>query len=152
MWVEGLKLPASYAERQQRADRRRLGTTFSSAGAGNNVLIGGRGRNVLIGGRARTASSRRQGRRPDRRHDDYDMNEAALRAVLAEWTSHAELQTRVGHLLGTLAGGLNGSYHLNADTVHDDGDRDVLYGGGQSGLVPRRQEGPGEVRGGTARS
>jgi hypothetical protein len=31
--------------------------------------------------------------------------------------------------LGTKSGGLNGAYFLNASTVHDDGQANVLWGG-----------------------
>ena len=38
----------------------------------------------------------------------YDTDIAALRAILAEWESSAAVETRVGHLRGTIPGGLNG--------------------------------------------
>jgi hypothetical protein len=106
------------------------GDNILVGGAGNNVLIGGRGRNLMIGGRGKDTLV-------GYGHDDiliggwtdYDANEIALRAVMAEWESRADYKTRVGHILGTLAGGHNGKYHLNATTVHDSGNADVLIGG-----------------------
>jgi hypothetical protein len=105
------------------------GANLLVGGAGNNVLIGGRGRNLMIGGAGNDLLIGDDG--GDiliGGQTDYDSNEAALRALLAEWTSGDSYETRVAHLFGTLAGGLNGSYQLNASTVHDDGARDVLWG------------------------
>jgi hypothetical protein len=68
-------------------------------------------------------------------HDDYGgdrddgagPNEAALCAVLREWTrTDASYATRVCHLRN--GGGLNGSFTLTDATVHDDGAQDVLTG------------------------
>ena len=42
---------------------------------------------------------------------------------------YADYTTRVGQVEGTLGGGLNGSYFLNASTVQDDGATDRLNGG-----------------------
>src|SRR5262249_34544530 len=66
---------------------------------------------------------------------DFDANDVALTSLLAEWsrldlgTSAASYDTRLKHLQGTLAGGNNGAFLLNATTVHDNGVRDYLYGG-----------------------
>ena len=46
----------------------------------------------------------------------YDANDVALLAIMNEWNSGDSYATRVGYLTGT-AGGLNGSYYLNTDTV-----------------------------------
>jgi Ca2+-binding RTX toxin-like protein len=129
---DGIKLPSEvYAGSGNNVLIGGGGNNLLVGGAGNNVLVGGKGRNVMIGG---AGKDRIFGGPKDDiligGTTDYDMNEAALRAILAEWTSDADYQTRVDHLLGTLAGGLNGSYDLNADTVHDDGDSDVLRGAG----------------------
>jgi hypothetical protein len=107
------------------------GNNLLVGGDGNDVLIGGRGRNVLIGGQGEDVLI--GGGRSDLLiggSTAFDANEAALRAILAEWTSAASYPTRVGHLLGTLPGGLNGGYDLNASTVYDDGSADLLWGGG----------------------
>src|SRR5262249_3637083 len=105
------------------------GANLLVGGAGYNVLIGGSGRNLMIGGAGQDVLI--GGGRGDiliGGRTDYD-DEAALRSLLAEWTSADSYKARVDHLFGTLAGGLNGDHHLNADTVHDDGVRDLLLGG-----------------------
>ena len=49
---------------------------------------------------------------------------------MAEWgRTDVGYATRVGRLNGSLGGGLNGPYRLNASTVHDDNAADLLYGG-----------------------
>jgi PKD repeat protein len=87
------------------------GRNLLISGAGNGLVIGGGSDDILIAGRT-----------------DFDTNEAALRALLFEWESSADYLTRVHHLDGSLAGGLNGSYFLNADTVHRGGNSIRLYG------------------------
>jgi hypothetical protein len=48
-----------------------------------------------------------------------DRKQAALYAIMAEWGRTGEgYLTRLRHLRGDLAGGRNGSSHLNANTVH----------------------------------
>jgi Ca2+-binding RTX toxin-like protein len=104
-------------------------------GNGYDLLLGGLGRDVMIGGDGSDAvvgvSS-----------DDilvagfttYDANEAALNAILREWSrTDASYATRVSHLMGLSSGGLNGSTYLKTDgsgqTVWDDyDDLDILYG------------------------
>jgi Ca2+-binding RTX toxin-like protein len=62
----------------------------------------------------------------------FDTNTAALRAILAEWTSHRDRDyaTRIANLSGPRA---NGHFFLNVDgpqtTVFDDADEDKLTGG-----------------------
>jgi uncharacterized delta-60 repeat protein len=103
----------------------------------NNTLIGGAGHDLLIsgiGGADRLVA----GSGEDiliAGYYAYSYDEVAIAAVMREWTrTDADYATRVGHLLGTLGGGLNGAYFLNSDTVYDDwwGGADVLTGG--SGL------------------
>jgi hypothetical protein len=49
---------------------------------------------------------------------------------MAEWNrTGVDYATRIGHLNGSLSGGLNGSYFLNSGSVFDDNAIDVLYGG-----------------------
>jgi hypothetical protein len=96
-------------------------------GPGDDLLVGGEGRDVLIGGEGRDALIGGGG-------DDiliggrtaYDLDPAALAAVLAEW-SRTDLgyTGRVDHLLH--GGGL--APKLDATTVFDDGAADVLAGG-----------------------
>jgi hypothetical protein len=92
--------------------------TLSVAGStANNVVVGGEGA-ILIGG-----------------WTDYDLSStamthdqklAALAAILAEGGSTDSYTTRVNALLN--GGGLNGSYLLNASTVHENGQDDTLSG------------------------
>jgi len=103
-------------------------------GTAADEIIGGTGKSLLIGG-ANPAVS------PDRvfggADDDivigtftaHDRNKDALMAMLAEWQSDTFYLDRIRHLQGTLAGGLNGSFFLQATTVSDDGIRDNLKGG-----------------------
>jgi len=115
------------------------GNDFLKGGAGANVLLGGDGddtlsggggRNLLIGGNGRDHLFGGGG-------DDvliagttaWDDREEALAAIMKEWTSADDYATRVSHLRGTLAGGLNGPFLLNATTVFDDHAADSLNGG-----------------------
>jgi autotransporter-associated beta strand protein len=116
-------------------------------GAGNDLLMGGAGNNVLLGEEGDDALFGTSGRNLmiggvgsdllfGRPGDDiliggataFDANEAALLAIMAEWTSAADYQTRVDHLRGTTPGGLNGDVVLDATTVFDDLAVDVLHG------------------------
>jgi Ca2+-binding RTX toxin-like protein len=89
-------------------------------GDGDDGLHGGGGRDILIGGTGRDAITGDAG-------DDlvigggtvFDGRPAALAAIQAEWLSGATYATRVKHLRGTLAGGKNGGYVLDATTVFD---------------------------------
>lgn len=86
--------------------------------AGADVLIGGRGRDIadggvgedlLIGG---TTS--------------YDVNAAALQAILAEWSSAAPIATRRANFEAGLPGGVR----IAVGDLTDDGLQDCLQGGG----------------------
>jgi hypothetical protein len=113
------------------------------AGGGNSILLGGDGDDVLTGGGARGvliggdgADTLRSGAGDDiviGGTTQFDADEAALAAVLAEWASARDYATRVANLSGTGTGPrLNGNTFLTADgaaaTVFDDRDRDVLTG------------------------
>jgi Ca2+-binding RTX toxin-like protein len=112
-----------------------------NGGAGDNVLVGGDGddtlvagfgKNVLIGG---LGSDNLRGSYSEDiligGTTDYDVNDAALRAILAEWTARRPFSTRINNL--TNGGGLNGSFVLKRNvTVRDDAVRDVLFGGAGS--------------------
>ena len=85
-------------------------------GRGSDRLVGNAGDDLLIAGS--TA---------------FDANEAALAAVLREWTrTDLGYRDRINHLLGAAAGGssggANGSFNLNDQTVADDNAYDVLTG------------------------
>jgi hypothetical protein len=102
-------------------------------GSGNDDLLGGQGRDVMIGG---LGADHIVGNAGDdiliAGRTDFDQSLSSLCKIVDEWErSDASFATRVGHLEGTIAGGLNGSIFLNAMTVHDDGaidQIDVLVG------------------------
>jgi len=110
------------------------GTDVLIGGSGNDVLIGGNGRNILIAG---AGNDTLIGGGDDILIGgtcDYAANDAALFAILKEWTrTDASFAARVAHLTGNQSGGLNGLYLLNSSTVHAAG-RDLLLGGGSSDL------------------
>jgi hypothetical protein len=99
-------------------------------GAGNDSLYGGSGRDLLIGGLgADTLRAASGGSILIGGYTQYDANLPALFAIMKEWgRTDADYNTRVKHLQGTLAGGLNGSYRLTTTTVHDDAVVDSLNG------------------------
>src|SRR5581483_3427864 len=90
-------------------------------GNGNDTLLGDGGRDLLIGG---AGADQLRGRGGDDivigGTTDHDDTIPALAALLAEWGhTDADYPTRLHHLDGSTAGGLNGSYLLTAATVHD---------------------------------
>lgn len=98
-------------------------------GLGNDTLLGGIGRDLLIGGKGSDTLS--GGADEDilvGTSTAHDADAAALAAVMAEWTSGNDYQTRVDHLRGP-HGGKNGTTFLQAATVHDDAAKDTLDGG-----------------------
>jgi hypothetical protein len=108
------------------------GDNILLGGAGNDQLFGNAGRDLLIGGLG--ADLLRGGKGDDLvigGTTDFDANQAALDAIMAEWTrtdAGATYNVRIGHLRDGTSGGLNGSYRLNATTVHNDGAIDELRG------------------------
>jgi hypothetical protein len=94
-----------------------LGDDTLNSDLTRNVLIGGVGKDILnakVGGDLLIGGG-----------TDFDTNESALRAIRSEWASAVPVATRISHLTGALAGGLNGSNFLVSDavrpgTVHDD--------------------------------
>ena len=101
-------------------------------GDGDDLLIGGQGRDLLIGG---IGADRIIGNADEdlliAGFTDFDASDAALAAVLAEWTSARSYAIRRANLTSGSgsANRLNGSYFLDGQTVHDDADTDVLTGG-----------------------
>jgi hypothetical protein len=104
-------------------------------GAGNDSLSSKQGRNVYIGG---TGSDSIKGSKFDELlisgSTDFDTNDAALSAILNEWSSQLASHTyaaRVANLRdGTGSGDrLNGSFFLTTATVDDDAAVDNLIGG-----------------------
>jgi hypothetical protein len=98
-------------------------------GSGADVLTGGKGVSLLIGSKgADKIQGASGGDLLIGGSTDFDSNNAALMAILAEWQSNAPYVVRMSHL--TMGGGLNGMNKLVADvTVHDDGTADSLTGG-----------------------
>jgi len=98
--------------------------------AGNDALVGGPGKNLLLGGFG--ADSLTGGTSEDLMlgaryllENDID----ALTNLRVEWVSASSFSDRVGHLLGTIAGGLNAGFTLNPATVKEDFAPDTLTGG-----------------------
>jgi autotransporter-associated beta strand protein len=123
------------------------GHDLLKGGAGHDVLLGGDGFDAVFGGGGRDLII--GGRDSDlllgNADDDlliagttaFDNQDTALLAILAEWTSSRNYQTRVENIRGTGSGSsfdnrLNGDFFLNAGgpfrTVFDDGAIDVLSG------------------------
>ena len=118
-----------------------LGNDYLSGSSGNDILLGGpdadsllggSGRDLLIGGTGNDSLS------GSLSYDvliggttDHDANDHALLMILAEWTRRTPVDDRIANLRD--GGGLNGAILLSMDnTVHDDGDEDVLRGGSSS--------------------
>lgn len=116
------------------------GNDLLAGAAGNDTLEGGDGRDLLVGGAG-----------ADLLHGNGDediliggslvyvdevtgtVNQVALDALMAEWTrTDLTPAARIAHLDGSVSGGLNGAYVLNASTVLDDGVVDTLYGDGST--------------------
>jgi Ca2+-binding RTX toxin-like protein len=94
--------------------------TLSGGSGGKNILIGGLGADILNGS---SSEDLLIGAR-----STLEKNVTALLALRSEWISSSSYDTRVKHLLGTLGGGLNGSYVLKSTTVKEDSSRDRLLG------------------------
>jgi Ca2+-binding RTX toxin-like protein len=84
-----------------------LGRDLLIAGAWASALIGGGDQDILVGGTT-----------------NYDRDPAALRAILAEWTSASDYATRVANLKN----GTNSAPMLNASTVHSNHRANTLNG------------------------
>jgi alpha-L-arabinofuranosidase len=119
--------------------------TDTLTGNGGNILIGGGGTNVLTDVYSGAAASGRSiligGSGPSTLTSgstgdilvggttSYDMNAAALAAILAEWQSGDDYNTRFYRLEGQESGALNGSYNLIwGNTVKANNDSDTLVG------------------------
>jgi len=129
--VAGAVAQAAWLYGDDGNDRLKGGAGFNVllGGAGDDHLTGGGNRNLLIGG---TGADRIIGNSGDDLliggATTHDANEAALWALMQEWTSAADYDTRVARLRGTQSGGLNGSVVLDSSTLLDDLAADVLTG------------------------
>ncbi len=99
--------------------------------SGNDTLTVGSGQDILIGGTG--ASTLNAGSGQDILIADgttYDTNVTALTALMAEWgRTNETYTTRVAHLNGTLAGGLNGTYKLTSATIITNTNVDTVSSG-----------------------
>ena len=114
------------------------GNDLLDGGAGQNVLVGGPGNDHLKGGTARDVLIGGDGADTlESKGDDdlviaglsaFDGEEADLSAIMAEWSrTDQTYEQRRDHLQN--GGGLNGTAVLDATTVTDDGDADLIVGG-----------------------
>lgn len=105
------------------------GSNLLEGGDGNDFIWGGSGRDILIGG---LGIDNLQGGFGDDvlvgGTTDHDDDAAALELLMLEWRSATLYGTRVDHLLGTVAGGANGTTLLNGTTIQDDGTLDLFKG------------------------
>jgi PKD repeat protein len=93
-----------------------IGRDLLIGGLGADVLKASSGEDILIGGTT-----------------DFDSKLLKLAEVMSEWNDTLEdVATRIGHLDGSLPGGLNNGTFLNAATLHDDADMDTLIGSGDT--------------------
>ncbi len=124
------------------------GADILDGGAGNDDIRGAMGRDLLIGG---PGADKLNGDGDEDiligavlKFTDPAVNDVALSAIMQEWTRTdlapaVSYATRVGHLRGSLAGGLNGSYRIDASTIVDDAIADSLQGGsGRDWFIARR--------------
>lgn len=109
------------------------GTSILVGGSGGATITGGTGANVLIagtGGATITGGAKQDLIIGGSTNFDHDF--AALDKIMAEWgTTTIAYATRIKHLMGTLAGGFNGTTKLTTSTVHNNVPNvNVLTGGG----------------------
>ncbi len=87
-------------------------------GTGSDLLHGNNGDDLLIGGSSIYINE-----------GSGSVDQAALDALMLEWRrTDSTYAQRVARIRGTTAGGLNGSYNLNALTIIDDLAIDDLWG------------------------
>ena len=102
-------------------------------GGGDDTIYGGRGYDIIItGGTTAAATVYGDGGQDLTIGGSYTQqaNLAALNSLMAEWSRTGEsLSTKISHLNGTVRGGLNGEFFLNASTVQTDSAIEALYGG-----------------------
>ncbi len=106
-----------------------VGNNILVAGDDNDKLVARPGRNILIGG---TGRDKLYGNAFDdiliAGSTTHDEDDAALQAILNEWTSANNYITRVSNIRN--GGGQNGAFVFDDTTVIDDGVVDTLVGDG----------------------
>jgi Ca2+-binding RTX toxin-like protein len=108
-----------------------IGATVLVGGAGDDTVGGGSGRDILIGAEGADNLDGRDG-------EDilfglllFADDPTRLRAVLNEWArTPTPYEERVDHLLDMRKGGLNGNVYLDDSTAVNDGEVDIMTGGG----------------------
>lgn len=117
-----------------------LGNDDLKGGDGDDVLVGGGGKDKLKGGKGDDLLIGGAGKDKIKGDKGDDLliaagyleeeNLFALNAILNEWTRNdIPYELKVDHLIGAVAGGLNGAFVLDATTLIDDNEKDVLKGG-----------------------
>ncbi|HMC67265.1 MAG TPA: calcium-binding protein, partial [Gemmataceae bacterium] len=114
------------------------GPNVLEGGAGDDLLVGGSGRDLMVGG---GGADRIIGNGGDDiligGYTSYDALDAALCAVMAEWTSNHDFATRVANINDQMnspgfANRLNGNFFLIdagvGQTVFNDSSKDVMTG------------------------
>jgi Ca2+-binding RTX toxin-like protein len=114
------------------------GNSILDGGDGNDQITGGNGNDLLIGG---LGSDTVQGGNGEdivvagrTSYDEGTDNDVrALSSILKEWTGGGLYETRISHITGASAGGLNGNSYFRASgpnqNVFDDGASDTVNGG-----------------------
>jgi hypothetical protein len=121
-----------------------------TAGGGRSLLIGGLGRDVLDAARTGRSGSILIGG-----STTLDANDAALSAILAEWSSSRPRNARIANVERGCGGHrrLNGDAFLKPTALIDDGVRDILSGNAQRDwFIPGAGDAVVKLNIGTARS
>ncbi len=124
------------------------GTSYLYGGGGNDVIVGGTGTNYISGGAGRNlliacgnnrTPSYILGTTGDNIEiggtTSYNAIQAALNAILQEWKSGDNYQTRAADIANGLSYKVNGTaVHLNTDTIQRVAAYEFLYGGSGQNL------------------
>lgn len=127
--IEAARLSGGLSDNRLDASSFTLGNVTLNGGEGNDILLGGSKHDLLIGGNGRDLLVGGQGYDTLSGDAGDDIliggtiasainTQAALTAIMAEWTSSDSLATRQNHLLN--GGGLNSTNKLNNATVKND--------------------------------
>jgi|GEM_PF-1764069 len=93
---------------------------------GKNLIVGGAGNDTIFA--SQDADGAEGGNGSILITDSTTLSQAALSAVLAEWTSADSYSLRVARIQGLQSGGLNGANYLTpGGTVRDDGSTDQVF-------------------------